>query len=143
MKAYDLQIALEELSTERLQALVDRLGSGSVSEVTVGAWRPQCPMLLAGFEPTRAAANTPEGHFASIWDGFATACPTPLWRRLRVRQGLPASDRDVQVLLRMTNAVLAARTQPPDVLWPASPILSGDRAGKPGAERKPRAERLA
>ena len=38
----DLQTALEGLSTQRLQRLVDRLAQDPDTKVTVGAWRPRC-----------------------------------------------------------------------------------------------------
>jgi len=43
----DLQTALEQLSSERPQ----RLEGDAAVKVAVGASRPHCPMVLAGFDP--------------------------------------------------------------------------------------------
>ena len=103
----DLQAALDGLSTERLQRLVDHLEREPDIEVSVGTWRPQCPMVLAGFDPQDATSNMPEHWFAAVWDRVAAPDPK---RRLR----LPFARRtarhaDVQLLLRGANAVLAHR----------------------------------
>jgi len=106
----DLQRALEGLSTERLQRLVDRLEQDPDIKVTVGAWRPRCPMLLAGFDPQAAGANLPEHRFAAVWDQFASS-EMKWWRPLsRARNARTARHSDVQVLLRRANAALAYRS---------------------------------
>lgn len=107
MTSNDLQQALEGLGTERLQRLVDGLARDPDVKLTIGAWRPQCPMVLAGFNPSTAASNTPEHRFAGAWDRFAK----PEARRWVL---LPAGRRtarqaDVQFLLRTASAVLARR----------------------------------
>ncbi|HUA47991.1 MAG TPA: hypothetical protein VMA77_22325 [Solirubrobacteraceae bacterium] len=104
----DLQTALEALSTERLERLVDFLERDPDVKVTVGAWRPRCPMVIAGFDPSRAVANQPECRFAVVWDDFARS-------EWRFRIPLPYAGRtarrsDVQLLLRRANAVLAYRS---------------------------------
>lgn len=104
----NLQQALEGLSTARLRRLVDRLERDPDVELTIGAWRPQCPMVLAGYDPDGAHSNTPEHLFAGAWDRFAKPdlhwwVPLPLGPR-RARRA------DVQLLLRTANAVLARRT---------------------------------
>jgi len=105
----DLQAALEGLSTERLQRLVNRLERDPEIKVTVGAWRPQCPMVLAGFDPTHADSNLPEHRFAAVWDRLATP-DTRWWLLLLIpATGRPARRSDVQFLLRRANAVLAYR----------------------------------
>lgn len=112
MTADDLRRALEGLTSERLQCLVDRLEYDPDIKVTVGAWRPQCPMVLAGFYPLRCSLNAPETRFAAVWDNFARS-ERQRWRwpiRLRLSYGSVARREDVKVLLRTANAVLAART---------------------------------
>lgn len=112
----DLVTALEGLGTERLQHLVDTLEREPDVDVTVGSWRPHCPMVLAGFDPTEACGDAPEKRFAAAWDRFAT--PQRDRRRLR---GLAwwgtrtAQPSDVRFLLRQANAVLAARLAEPRV----------------------------
>ena len=103
----DLQTALEGLSTERLQRLVDRLVQDPDVKVTVGAWRPRCPMVLAGFDPTHADQNIPERRFAAVWDQFAAS--EPRWWIPLPSAGRTAIRSDVQLLLRRANAVLAYR----------------------------------
>jgi hypothetical protein len=112
MTVDDLRRALEGLPSERIQCLVDRLEHEPETRVTVGAWRPQCPMVLAGFNPMRCSINAPETRFAAVWDGFARG-ERRRWRwpiRLRLSHGSVARREDVKVLLRTANAVLAART---------------------------------
>jgi len=104
----DLQNALEGLSTERLERLVDRLERDPDIEVTVGAWVPQCPMVIAGFDPTCAKDNQPEHRFAAVWDHFAT--PEQKFRISLRLAGRPTRRADVQLLLRRANAVLAYRS---------------------------------
>jgi len=107
MTSDDLQLALQGLSTERLQRLVDGLAADPDVKLTIGAWRPHCPMVLAGFDPATAAANTPEHRFACVWDRFAK--PDPWWR-IPSLLGRPAARRaHAQLLLRIASAVLAAR----------------------------------
>jgi hypothetical protein len=103
----DLQSALEQLSTERLRRLVDRLERDPDVKVTVGAWRPRCPMVLAGFDPKTADANLPEHRFAAVWDHFAS--PEAKWWFPLPSTGRAARRSDVQLLLRRANAVLAYR----------------------------------
>jgi hypothetical protein len=103
-----LNDALKGLSTERLNRLVDRLEEAPNLKVTVGSWRPQCPMVLAGFDPTAAAGDAPEHRFAAAWDRFASPSPRPRWVFLPSRTNA-ARRADVQFLLRRANAVLAAR----------------------------------
>jgi hypothetical protein len=103
----DLQTALESLPTERLERLVDRLERDPEINVTVGAWLPHCPMVLAGFDPGHADSNLPEHRFAAVWDRVATP-KTRSWLALPAT-GRPARRSDVQLLLRRANAVLAYR----------------------------------
>ncbi len=105
----DLQIALERLSTERLQRLVDRLERDPDIKVTVGAWRPQCPMVLAGFDPENADSNLPELRFAAVWDRFAA--PQARWWVPFPSRVRTARRSDVQLLLRRANFVLARRAE--------------------------------
>jgi len=103
----DLTKALDALSTERLQRLVDRIEHDPDIEVTVGASRPQCPMVLAGLDPQTATPHGPEHRFAAVWDRCATA--EPGWWMPVPSAGRPARRSDVQLLLRTANAVLATR----------------------------------
>jgi hypothetical protein len=104
----DLHTALEGLSTERLERLVDRLERDPDIEVTVGAWVPRCPMVIAGFDPTCSEGNQPEHRFAAVWDRFARSEQK---FRIPLRfAGRPARRSDVQLLLRRANAVLANRS---------------------------------
>ena len=110
MTTEDLQTALEGLSSARIQRLVDRLEQEPDIQVTVKAWRPQCPMVLAGFEPLTEPANAPEQRFAAVWDRFARPerrhrLPLP-WD---IASAQVACRADVQRLLHRANAVLAAR----------------------------------
>lgn len=104
-----LQAALDELSTERLQALADVLSRNGKVGCTVGAWHPHCPMVLAGFDPDVQQAGCPERRFARAWDEFARPAPHRRW----VPSCWPASRdarlSDVQALLRASDAALAAR----------------------------------
>lgn len=110
MTSDDLKTALEGLTTERVQRLVDRLEADPTVTVTVGAWRPRCPMVLAGFDPVVAAPDAPEIRFAVIWDQVAAARPGHWWTRpVRLSAGRAASRADVQALLRSANRVLATR----------------------------------
>jgi len=100
--------ALAQLPLERLHRLVDALERDPDVQLTVGSWRPQCPMVLAGFDPDSPAADAPERAFAAAWDAFARSEPrrrrrSP-WCSTRV-----ACRADVQFLLRCANATLAAR----------------------------------
>jgi len=122
MTAADLRGALDGLTSERIQCLVDRLEDDPEIEVTVGAWRPQCPMVLAGFYPLRCAINAPETRFAAVWDNYARG-ERRRWRlpaSLRLSHGAPARREDVKVLLRTANTILAARTAAADAV-PAPP----------------------
>jgi len=107
----DLKSVLESLSTERIERLVNRLEDDPGALVTVGSWRPQCPMVLAGFEPLNSAPDAPEQRFASVWDEFASTNRHG-WRALLAlmgERGRTARRCDVQALLRTANSVLAAR----------------------------------
>jgi hypothetical protein len=130
----DLSAALRGLSTARLQRLADGLERDPEVRVTVGAWRPQCPMVLAGYDsggydPMAGSGHGPEDRFARVWDGFASSASG--WRLLP-RLGKDARRDDVQALLRATNAVLADRlaaadseATPPGTLW--GPTADGCR----------------
>ncbi len=107
MNGNALEEAPKGLNTLRLQRLVDRLERDPDVELTIGAWRPQCPMVLAGFTPDSAANDTPEPSFAGAWDRFAQ--PERRWGVRLTRSGHKARRSDVQLLLRMANAVLARR----------------------------------
>jgi len=102
----DLTTALNGLSTTRLQLLADGLERDPEAKVTVGAWRPRCPMVLAGYDPMSGSGHGPEDRFAHAWDRFAS--PASAWGWLP-RLGRDARHSDVQALLRATNTVLAAR----------------------------------
>jgi hypothetical protein len=119
MTIEDLQTALEGLSSARIQRLVDRLEQEPDIQVTVKAWRPQCPMVLAGFEPLTEPANAPEQRFAAVWDRFARPerrhrLPLP-WD---IASAQVACRADVQRLLHRANAVLAARAARGEDLLP-------------------------
>jgi hypothetical protein len=111
----ELMSALAELSSERLQRLVERLEREPDVALTVGSWQPCCPMVLAGFNPATATGEVPEQRFAGAWDRFATPRPRRRWiPALPWRTANAARPADVQFLLRRANAVLAARlAQPP------------------------------
>lgn len=119
MTAEDLVAALQELSTVRLQSLVDRLEREPQVRLTVGTWWPQCPMVLAGFDPRRASRKAPEHRFAQVWDEFALPRPTRGFPTPRI--GRQASRRDVQMLLRAANGVLAARSRDAGTTSPTAP----------------------
>jgi hypothetical protein len=107
----DLKSALEKLSTERIERLVSTLEKDPNLKVTVGAWRPQCPMLLAGFDPLKSSPTAPEQRFAAVWDRFAAAEARPWWALpFSFGRGRVARRTDVQTLLRVANGVLASRT---------------------------------
>ena len=105
----DLQTALDALSTDRLQRLVDRLEQDPDIKGTVSAWRPRCPMVLAGFEPGDADSNVAERSFATVWDQVAASEPT--WWIPLPSAGRTATRSDVQLLLRRANAILACRAR--------------------------------
>lgn len=107
MRIDDLQAALDDLSTERLQRLVDRLEHEPDIAVSVGTWRPQCPMVLAGFDPQAATSKVPEQWFASVWD--RVAAPDPKWPFRLPFAHRTARRADIQLLVRGANAVLAHR----------------------------------
>jgi hypothetical protein len=108
--AGDLQTALEGLTTERIQRLVDHLEANPDTSVTVGAWRPRCPMVLAGFDPATACPHAPETRFAAVWDRVAVPRRGRWWHLpLGFVPGRVARRGDVRMLLRRANAVLAHR----------------------------------
>jgi hypothetical protein len=104
-----LSRALEQLPLERLERLVDALERDPDAQLSVGSWRPQCPMVLAGFDPDHAAADAPERVFAGAWDAFARSEPRRRRRRLAWCTTRVAARHDVQALWRSANATLAAR----------------------------------
>ena len=107
-KASALETALRGLSTRRLARLAACLESTSDLKLSVGSWWPQCPMVLAGFDPRQASPVAPEHYFAAVWDHVAVG--KPRWRWIALPGGpLVARQCDVQLLLRTVNAVLAAR----------------------------------
>lgn len=136
MTIEDLQTALEGLSSARIQRLVDRLEQEPDIQVTVKAWRPQCPMVLAGFEPLTEPANAPEQRFAAVWDRFARAerrhrLPLP-WE---IASAQVACRTDIQRLLHRANAVLAARAArgedpPPGARTDRAPLASRARSAE-------------
>jgi len=103
-----LDAALARLPIGRLRRLVDGLERDPDIEVTVGAWRPQCPMVIAGFDPGTTEINTAEEQFAFAWDSFAEAQAGDPSSGEPVSAG-PARQSDVQTLLRMATAQLAHR----------------------------------
>lgn len=110
MTTDDLQVALDGLTTERVRRLADRLEQDPEIEVTVGAWVPHCPMMLAGFDPGAAPTYTPEQYFEDTWNRFALPAPTPWWcAPVPFRAGRAARRSDVQQLLRAAKRVLDAR----------------------------------
>ena len=126
MTIRDLQSALDGLPTERLERLVDRLEADPDIKVTVGAWRPQCPMVLAGFDPSHTDPDNPEYRFATVWDRFAT--PARWWMPLRLT-GRPACRADVQLLLRRASEVLAHRAAREAAGRRSRPIAETSRYG--------------
>lgn len=108
--AEELRAALDELATERIQRLVDRLEATPEPAVTVGFWRPSCPMVLAGFDPATASPGAPEARFAAVWDRVAVATRRRWWSppaALVPRRVAAAAD--VRMLLRTANGALAHR----------------------------------
>src|ERR1700679_762137 len=77
--AEELREAVDELATERIQWLVDCLEATPAPAVTVGLWRPGCPMVLAGFDIATASADAPEARFAAVWDRVAVARRRRWW----------------------------------------------------------------
>lgn len=102
----ELKSALARLSTGRLQRLVDRIEAEPDIELTVRGWYPQCPMVAAGFSPSRDGAG-PECRFAAEWDRCARA--EPHWWHAFFPLPYRACRSDVRGLLRAANTVLAAR----------------------------------
>ena len=115
-----LRNALAQLPVARLLRLVDALERDPDVQLTVGSWRPQCPMVLAGFDPDNAEADAPERLVAAAWDAFARSEPRRR-RRMPWCSTRVACRGDVQFLLRCANATLAARH--------ARPLGSLDRFG--------------
>jgi hypothetical protein len=108
--AEELRTALDELATERLQRLVDRLEATPEPAVTVRFWRPSCPMVLAGFDPATASPSAPEARFAAVWDRVAVARRRRWWSPpTALVPGRVASAADVRMLLRSANGALAHR----------------------------------
>ena len=105
-----LAAALTDLSTHRLQRLVDAIEGDHTPKLTLGAWLPNCPMVAAGFDPHEGfAPNCPERRFAAAWDRFAKATPARVWASALLPVNRHARRSDVQALLRAANEVLAAR----------------------------------
>jgi hypothetical protein len=133
--AEELQQALANLATERIQRLVDRLEAKPEVTCTVGAWRPSCPMVLAGFDPRTASPSSPETRFAAVWDRVAVA-RRERWWSLPLRRfgpGRVACRADVRLLLRAANGVLAHRAAlVPDVQREMTRIEA-----RPRLERRP------
>ncbi len=127
----DLQKALNGLETERIQRLVDRLESDPDIRVTVGGWRPRCPMVLSGFDPSTAAVSAPEVRFAKAWDQFALAAPWRWWRPVQIFAARTARRSDVQLLLRNANRVLAERAAV------AGELRTSTRASSAGSSASP------
>ncbi len=108
--ADELREAVDELATERIQQLVDRLEATPEPAVTVGFWRPSCPMVLAGFDPATASPGAPEARFAAVWDRVAVARRRRWWSPpAALVPGRVASGADVRLLLRTANGALARR----------------------------------
>jgi hypothetical protein len=101
-----LHSAIRGLSTDRITTLVERLENDPTIMLTVGSWRPRCPMTLAGFDPATAPEDAPEKRFATVWDRVAERRRHGLWRSSR---GSVARRESVQALLRLSNMVLAER----------------------------------
>jgi hypothetical protein len=67
-------------------------------------------MALAGFDPAKASAGTPEAHFAAVWDRVAVTRRRRWWSPLAaLRPGRVASEAHVRLLLRTANGALAHR----------------------------------
>ena len=108
--ADELRDALGELATDRIERLVDRLEDSPGLAVTVGSWRPRCPMVLAGFDPALASPTAPEVRFAVVWDRVAVAKRGHWWNLpVALVPGRVADRADVGLLLRTANGVLAHR----------------------------------
>lgn len=71
-----LRQRLQGLPTERLQRLADRLGSEPDRKVTVAAWRLQCPMVLAGYDPELHSGETLEYRFTTRRPALVASDPT-------------------------------------------------------------------
>ncbi len=108
--ADELRDALDGLATDRIQRLVDHLEDSPGANVTVGSWRPRCPMVLAGFDPGPASPTAPEVRFAAVWDRVAVARRGHWWNLpVALVPGRVADRADVALLLRSANGVLAHR----------------------------------
>ncbi len=106
--AEDLREAVDELATERIQQLVYCLEATPAPALTVGCWRPSCPMVLAGFDPATASPGAPEARFAAVWDRVALARRRHWWSPpAALVPGRVASGADVRLLLRTVNGALA------------------------------------
>jgi hypothetical protein len=108
MRAQELQTALEALPAELIQRLTDRLEADPDMRVTVGHWH-RCPMTIAGVDRFEIVEDGPEHRFASAWDRYASAASRLTWRHFPVISA-SAAKADVQTLLRLANATLAARS---------------------------------
>jgi hypothetical protein len=107
-----LAAALADLPTERIQRLVDAIEGDATIKLTVGAWLPGCPMVVAGFDPQHGfALECPERRFAAAWDRFAKTERRRLWHPGFVPIARFARRADVQALLRAANGMLAARQE--------------------------------
>jgi hypothetical protein len=108
--AEELRAAIDELATERIQQLVDRLEATPGPAVTAGLWRPGSPMVLAGCDPATAPPEVPEARFAAAWDRVAVSRRRHWWSRpAALLRGRAASAADVRMLLRTANGALAHR----------------------------------
>jgi hypothetical protein len=108
--AEQLRAAIDELATERIQRLVDRLEATPEPAVTAGFWRSGSPMVLAGFDPAAASPDVPEARFAAVWDRVAVATRRRWWSPpAALLRGRLASAADVGMLLRTANGALAHR----------------------------------
>lgn len=128
----DLHNALDDLSTERIQRLVDHLEGNPGASVTVGSWRPRCPMVLAGFDPATASPDAPETRFAAVWDRVAVAQRGRWWHLpVGLVPGRVARHADVRLLLRAANGVLARRAAVvPDAQREMTRIETSQRLGR-------------
>lgn len=110
-----LTAALADLSTTRIQRLVDAIESDATIKLTVRAWSPNCPMVAAGFDPCDGfVLDCPERRFAAAWDRFAKPEPRYRWAPVFFPLVRSARRSDVQALLRAANEVLAARQERTD-----------------------------
>jgi hypothetical protein len=130
MTIHDLTAARNGLWTARLQRVSDGLEHDPEVKATVGAWRPQSLMVLAGYHPTTGSGHRPGDRFAKVWDQFDSSASG--WR-LPPRLGRDARRSDVQALLRATNVVLAARLAAvdPEGTAPDAPSAVGSEGGRP------------